>query len=537
MRHVKPAIVSVFVLFVALAFATAIPTVEAAVGDCLADPYPTVDVDWFNNRGIDQPMFWINQPSSQFFNGFTYVVWQAGDGFVPCIQRYNHTTNTWSDPVQVAASNPIAGDGHGAPAMIITPSGKIHVAYGSHLTAQKYVRGDVSNFENGWVAMPDIAPSATYPHWVYAGSPARLFLFYRSGDACGFWSNKASANDGNTFEPAGVGGAVLQFPAYIGGLTAGADGLGIYFTFVALDPLTCATDTVNRTLGVYAVYYLPDNGNQYWCKASPVDLAQGFSLITIPTACLVESPITNANFGMVRKLGAGIADDTVFVLYRTSPTNGSVGTWANRWARFTGTVWSVETVSFGDHYQDYSDFRMITSTSAEAYLLANATDATGSKEGGIVNRWTWNGVTWTNVGTILTPSQSNGRLLSAPMVPLNYNVNATLVFDERIISLTDDSAKMYLWGNGSFRGLEGIPLVCVLNSAIPGLSLTSLFVLFIGFGLLLAFVVALFTFGKGNLGVAKGLSKGTAITTVVSVVIAVIVIAIVSGAVVSNLSC
>ena len=51
-------------------------------------------VKWFEDNGVQQAMNWINEPSSQYFNGYTYVAWQGGTGLLPFIKRYNHTTQT-----------------------------------------------------------------------------------------------------------------------------------------------------------------------------------------------------------------------------------------------------------------------------------------------------------------------------------------------------------------------------------------------------------------------------------------------------------
>lgn len=536
-------------------------------------------VKWFENQGIDQPNTVINQPSAQYFQGWTYVAWQGTVDFLPYMKRYNHTTGTWSASSQISGSNPIAGDGHGAPAFLITPSGRIHVFFGAHLSPLKYVRGDVATF-GVWVTRPDPDTVVTYPHVVYAGDPKKLWLFYRSGDACGAWGDRVSSDDGDTwsgegtFIDSGIGGV------YVGGITADNTGAGIYMQYTALKN-DCSTDTTNRT-GSYITYYLPDNGAKFWCKGYPSDIDIGFFITSIDPQCAIErgvftnnikdntcyadsafigQPVINAcddnvgtlwlstntpyphwvvinltstyhitsvslnagtapaatghidiwngtawiayanftqlpttnisvpldqpfdgdrirvygtsgvggsnfmgynevwvfgtpiatvsNFGMVRKQTGTLTSDEVFAAYITGDI-APVGTWKFRFAYWTGSTWARQTIAYGDHFQDYIDFREINATTIDAFLESNATDGSGSKEGGNMVHWHWNG-TWANAGTLITAAES-GALLSAPVVPVDAIDSAQIWFDQRVITLTEAHQKLYMWGSGGFLG-------------------------------------------------------------------------------------
>lgn len=399
-------------------------------------------VDWFNDRGIDQPVNWIDQPAAYRFGPHTYVTWQGGPGFVPCIKRFDHTTLEWSPTIQLAATNPIAGDGHGAPTVFITPGGKIHVTYGAHDTPIKYVRGDVSDFLNGWETMADLAADATYPHMVYV--QARLWLFYRL-DICSAWLARTTVNEGTTWVSAGE---VISHPGlYVGGITVGEDGFSIWFHATATR--NCPTDPFRRDS--YAFYYLPDAGNQFWCKNATADVSIGFSVPNpIPASCKIETAEYSV-FGNVRKIGPGIQTGTPHVLYavgNAAPT----GAWAYRFATWDGSAWNIETITGADHYIDFSDFRLQNASNIDAYVLDNYTNYQGSKDGGILNRYHFNGTSWDFAETILHPDNTTGNLLSAPFVPVNgYD---ELVFNERIVSLDDAASKMYLWSDS--LGLVGL---------------------------------------------------------------------------------
>ncbi len=409
----------------------------------------TNDTKWFNDRGIDQPENWINMPSAMRFGIYTYVVWQGGTGFVPCIARYNHVTGLWGDSIQLANSNPIAGDGHGAPTVFITPSGKILITYGAHISALKYIRGDVSTYPSGFVTMSDIISVATYPHFTYLTSSNRIFMAFRSGDACSAWNFMISNNDGTTWT---AGGNFLQVASYVGGVKVGDDGASIYFEFATLP--NCSTDTVTRQ-NAYIVYYLPDNGNAFWCKTVLGDTQIGFVVSApIPVVCRLEVA-TSANFGDVVKLGGALqTGGNVYVSYSIG-TSIPVGTWQYRFAIWNGTVWNINTISYGDHFQDYNDFRVKAADDVDAYVLSNATDFSGSKEGGILDLYHWNGASWNYNQTILSPNQTGGNLLTAPFVP--QNGQDEVFFDERVISLTVANSKLYLWN--TYTGFEGLTFI------------------------------------------------------------------------------
>ncbi len=420
---------------------------DVGQGPCARSDIST-NVSWFNDRGIDQPENWINQPSAMRFGQFTYVVWQGGTGFVPCIERFNHSTGQWEPSFQLAATNPIAGDGHGAPTIFITPTGSILVTYGAHISALKYLRGNIGTYPS-FTAMTDIVAIATYPHFVFV--QGRVWVFFRQGDACSTWGAAVSNNDGVSFAS---GGSIGFTHTYVGGVTIGDDAFSIYFQFVSLP--NCGTDTVTRN-NSYVAYYLPDLGNAFWCKSSPTDTQVGFVVPDpVPVVCRIEST-TFSNFGMVRKTGFSTNESlgTVYALY--SKGDAALGNWNTQFAIWNGSVWLITTIAGNDYFQDYSDFRIKSATDIDAYVLGNYTDPFGSHDGGIVNRYNWNGLSWTFVNTVLSPANSSGNNLNAPFVPVNGTDE--LYFTERIVNLLDAHSKLYLWNaNAGFEGLMFTPL-------------------------------------------------------------------------------
>jgi len=133
---------------------------------------------------------------------------------------------------------------------------------------------------------------------------------------------------------------------------------------------------------------------------------------------------------------------------------------------------------------DYIDFREVNATTIDAFLETNATDSGGSKEGGNMVRYHYNGLGWLFAGTLITASES-GALLSAPVVPIDSNQTAQVFFNERVITLTEAHQKLYVWGSDGFLGTQG-PSTGILAFTNYFFLALAVFVMVIGAGLYVA---------------------------------------------------
>lgn len=549
-----------------------LPIIFISVGGSLTRE---TTVPWFADNGIDQPMNYINSPAAVNFGGDTYFTWQGTVDFLPYIKRFNHTTDQWSETYQVASSNPISGDGHGAPAIGITPDKKIHVFYGAHESPLLYAQGNTTTF-GIFVTKPNVTADATYPHVNIVGT--KIYMMYRAGGLCAAYALRISTDSGATW---GSEGNFLDADnhAYVGPMEV--VGTKIYFQWSKLT--VCAVNPERS--GSWAAYYETADNGLYCNTAQRV----GF-LLTQALAnafCRIETPPTYSNFGTIHSVsgtvysqyltgnawptgnwnyrfgkltgigapvyltkktdcyalrsdighaasrgcdgntatdwqdsnvlfppswiatnltsekvlhhvsinfpafpgiaggtiqyldtdGAWVSDGTftlancnsgspenvtatltiparttAYRLLFTADGCASYVTLLESWAFGGSTEWDVTTIAPTDHFQDYADFRPASTSSISSFLVSNATDGSGSKEGGNLERWFFNGTSWSHPETILTMNQTGGRLLSAPFVPTNSNAEAQIVFDERVITLSTATQKMYAWGSGGFLG-------------------------------------------------------------------------------------
>ena len=116
---------------------------------------------WFASNGVRQPFNHIDYPPAIYYNGKTYIVWQGTD-LDPYITYYDHSAKKWGPAVRVG-DNPLSGDSHGAPSLIIDAEGYIHVFYGCHQTSIIYAKSEKPEDINSWVQMSPPVRKATYP--------------------------------------------------------------------------------------------------------------------------------------------------------------------------------------------------------------------------------------------------------------------------------------------------------------------------------------------------------------------------------------
>src|SRR6266540_745869 len=137
---------------------------------------------FFADSGVDQPWIgYISHPSS-FYDAATqrtYLVWQGDWCFTPHIIYYDHVAKAWSDPVVVTPDNPVRGDGHGGPVVIVSSTGKLHVMCCSHDTELQYYRSTNANDIRTWTHMPTPTVTGAYPN-VFPYDQ-KIFLMYRDG--------------------------------------------------------------------------------------------------------------------------------------------------------------------------------------------------------------------------------------------------------------------------------------------------------------------------------------------------------------------
>ena len=95
----------------------------------------TDQLDYFADDGFNAPVKTMQHPSSEYYNGVTYIAYQGHheDAYV-C--AYNHNEEKWYGPYRAGVS--LLGDeipeidNHGRPTLVVSNDGYIHLFYGGH---------------------------------------------------------------------------------------------------------------------------------------------------------------------------------------------------------------------------------------------------------------------------------------------------------------------------------------------------------------------------------------------------------------------
>ena len=400
----------------------------------------TVARNFFAMNGVSQPNNFISYPSAAFFNGRTYVVYQGSeDGGAhtpdPYATYYDHATTTWASPVKIA-DGPLTDDDHGSPSILIDASGYLHVFYGAHTKPMQYSRSTISESIAAWTAQPAIWDLLTYPKPILVGST--IYLFVRECNAPGTycWQDYTASTDGGATW--GARTKVVDFGSggiYAGPMELWADRIFIEWTWDSGGRQTAWVGYLNTTSGTM------------FCKGSPdVSLGALIDQTEANASCGIETTAAgHGNFGSIHMDTAG----NPYVIYsRTWPSSS----WNYRFSQWTGAAWSAAAnITTSKHQENHCDFVVASSSSATALCTRSGWVATG--RGGSIEKWTWDGATWTNAGTVLNEIYTLASL-NNPQVVFNRDSSLQWVFTEvrtdAYTSADDDSLSLYAYSGTAF---------------------------------------------------------------------------------------
>jgi len=399
-------------------------------------------VDYFLDDGVDQPTLMpVNTPSAYFNLDRTYIVYEGGAGYTPIVSYYNHTSDTWASPVIVSNINPIVGDGHGAPVIVIDSSGFIHITYGSHNSEMKYVKSTNARDISTWVRMNDIDVSGTYPHLFVDGSTLRII--YRTTTLIGGdWAIRNSTDGGNNW---GSEQIILDFgasdTAYIGG--SELRGSRITFSFVKFTNV----DTFRHH--IYSCYYNTIDGHVY--SFPNIDLGITLDSTEADSNCRIVNTSSDETWYTAMKTSPLVGSDNTYIIYSRKVS----GTWVQRFIYWNGTAWqpSIDIGITLDDSSGYSDMIVTNSSSIEAFITSKGGT---SLYDGDMERWVWNGLSWTFQETLISESVS-GLGVNEPNVPINFNPELKVFFQEFIPNVQAAHSKLYAWGSGGFLRSTFVP--------------------------------------------------------------------------------
>lgn len=389
----------------------------------------------------------------------TYVVFQ-GTNLHPFITTYNHVTGAWATPVQVG-TNPLTSDDHGAPSLLRDAAGYWHVFFGCHATAGiEHVKSNNVDDISAWTAQTDVAATATYPCPVLA-SDGDIYLFYRKTTSS---TNNPEYYIKSTDNGANWGSETLLIDfssvnntVYCSNFELDTSGTErIHFTFHYADNL----DSWRRN--VYHAYLVVTGANDGKCYSMDgTDLGTSITKAEADSNCLVYNSGTN-NCSFARHHVLGGVPYIIFPLDNgTTPQNYQFTKW-------NGLSWDApDTISAVPSHVRYGgapNFIILSSSSIEAYLPVLKT---GYTVGGDIEKWLWNGATWSKSDVVFPAFEWGG--LYNPWVVQNYDPDIKVVFTTLRQGIYDESnVRAYAYGDSGIKSSVNIKAISWLKiPAIP----------------------------------------------------------------------
>ena len=392
------------------------------------------------DNGVDQPTYgFISVPAAMYHAATqrTYIVWQGASSFSPYITYYDHVTGLWTTEVQVAVA-PAGQDGHGAPSMTIDNDGYIYVFYGSHSNAQKAARSALPNGISSWVAMTDPEAVSTYPNLIYYNE--NIYYFYRNADGFGgHWAWRKSSDKGATWSaevsviiPAGLNGQ------YIGGWAR--EGTRLYWGWTRF---IAGTGLRN----VYSCYF--DMADELMYSVAGVSLGASVDTTEAEDSCKAYSSVDGTGIPRFRVLNGNL-----YGIFNEGTDVGDNHNLAVKFIRWTTAGWTVPTniINQVDNGVNHADFIVNSATNIEALITTSGLNhgcQNDCEYSGDIERWTWDGTTWTLASTLMTETES-GEPVNHPYAVLNGHTNLRFIFHEFGSTSTKTRLKIYGWGANGF---------------------------------------------------------------------------------------
>ncbi|MCK5643920.1 MAG: BNR-4 repeat-containing protein, partial [Gammaproteobacteria bacterium] len=361
----------------------------------------------------------INHPHAAYYNGKTYIAWQ-GANLDPYITYYDHTIKSWRASTRVA-DNPLVADSHGTPSIVIDNSGYIHVFYGSHGTNQKHAKSNNPENIGGFTVQTDLVGSYTYPQPIKVRNSIYLFnrAPYVTGESYRIY-NGASWGEMNT---------IITSPTVAGTRT--------YAGYMELNNnkihITWVYDYgLDRRNVFYAYLNLADH---HMYTINGIDLGTTIDSTEAETYAIVRNTGTNNSNPPFLHIDS---NGYPWIFY----IEGSGTSFKYFHTRWTGSAWtSPVAITTTDDQYNYLDFIINSVSDVTAYL----TSAGGTGLGGDIEKWHWDGFTWSKDQTVLTQSAS-GKPLNCPVVPFNFNPELEVLFSQYLDeNFADTTLKLYAY--------------------------------------------------------------------------------------------
>ncbi len=384
-------------------------------------------VYYFADDGISQPTHpRVSSPAGLYHDNKTYIAWQTLD---PYIIYFDHTTNTWSDPVKIG-TNPLSGDDHGPPQILRDSSGYFHAFYGAHLTSIKYSKTTNPDDITVWNDQPDILAMATYCK-VFEDSSGYLWIVQRHGST--------TDGDAHIYRSIDGGDTWASCGAFIDLGAGKSSGYGA---------IEYEEGTPDRVHYAWCMFDTPDRLNIYHCYYTLVAPRHVYSMDGTDLGIQIDEIEANANC-KVFDSGVGNVNQPVVHVYSGIPYiifQHDDGGWKHKFTKWNGLSWDAPvTITTTDNQFNSCDFIVHSATNIEAYLVTGG----GAGRGGDIERWDWDGVTWSKVKTILAEG-GDWKALGNPQIVKDYSQKIKLIFAEQKAENFTTQLKIFAYGKVGF---------------------------------------------------------------------------------------
>lgn len=404
-----------------------------------------LDNEYFSRDGLAQPFSSIVKPNAIRYGDKTYVVFQ-GENLDPYIKFYDHASEEWSESVAVG-TNPLTADSHGAPSLVINQTGFLMVFFGSHVSGTEFVRSTSAEDITSWTAQTTVMQNSTYPNPVLL-SNGTIMVFYRNtttGSTHGteVYSTSADGNGASWSNPT----KIVDFGAgtfpYQGNFEYNSTNNVIHFTWTVYNYST------NHRESVYHAYMnltdsllYSENGTNL---GDVIDATEGKGY------CMVYEHL----FGIFQP-AVHAYDNIPYIIYlsRTwvgvTESNPSGIEDYYEFTKWNGTGWDQPTniTQSTGYFYNSNDFIIQNASSIEAYLVGGsvmndpADWETVLGHGGDLEKWNFNGSTWTKTSTVLNKTRY-GVALNSPTIVLNCTGDLKVVFCDHFPDVQTGTVNSY----------------------------------------------------------------------------------------------
>jgi hypothetical protein len=346
-------------------------------------------------NGISQGLHpQIISPQAYYYNGVTYVAWQGGSGLDPYVAAYVHASKTWLGPVQ-AGTNPLSGDDHGAPSIVVDNSGDIHLFFGSHNSAIKHTKSTNAEDISAWTAQSDL-PSGTYPNSIKADD-GTIYVFYRAGGASPYTYTYVTSSDYST--ETDIIDSTSDHVPYVVTAYDGANER-IHLAWYINNGAGSWFDICHAYL---------DLGDDHLYTMAGTDLGISISEAEMDANCIIVNSGSDQTWIPALQLDGSNNPHIVYPIEDTSNQKYQYIYW-------TGSAWSTpdDITTFAGNVDTLANFYITDGGDLEAYLTISAS---GASRGGTLEHWRLTGGNWSFVRTIMP-------LDSRPFYPPSVGPNA-----------------------------------------------------------------------------------------------------------------